>query len=132
MISKSRRIRKGNSHQTIFFLILIGSLLVLVIGFLIFSNLKISQRRTDLTAKIEDFKKEIQILEEKNQELRAGIAQTESESYWEERIREQGYKKPGEEQVVVLPSKEGEVKKEESSFWNPQNWWEWIKSKVRD
>lgn len=132
MISKSRRIRKRNSHQTIFFLILIGSLLVLVIGFLIFSNLKISQRRTDLIAKIEDFKKEIQILEEKNQELRAGIAQTESESYWEERIREQGYKKPGEEQVVVLPSEEGEVKKEESSFWNPQNWWEWIKSKVRD
>ncbi len=131
MISKSRRFKKS-SHQTIFFSILIGSLLVLVIGFLIFSNLKISQRRTDLTARIGDLKKEIQILEKKNQELRAGITQTESESYWEERIREQGYKKPGEEQVVVLPPEEGEVKKEESSFWNPQSWWEWIKSKVRD
>ena len=62
MISKSRRIRK-DSHQTIFFSILIGSLLVAVIGFLIFSNLKISQRRAELTTKIEDFKKEIQILE---------------------------------------------------------------------
>lgn len=133
MISKLRRIRKGNSYQTIFFSILIGSLLVLAIGFLIFSNLTINQRRAELTAKIEDFKKEIQFLEKKNQELRAGIAQTESESYWEERIREQGYKKPGEEQVVVLPGEEGEVKKEEeSSFWNPQSWWEWIKSKVRD
>jgi len=119
MISKSRRIRKGNSHQTIFFSILIGSLLVLVIGFLIFSNLKISQRRAELTAKIEDFKKEIQILEKKNQELRAGITQTESESYWEERIREQGYKKPGEEQVVVLPSEEGEEGKTggQKSLW---------------
>ena len=107
MISKSRRIRK-DSHQTIFFSILIGSLLVAVIGFLIFSNLKISQRRAELTTKIEDFKKEIQILEKKNQELRAGITQTESESYWEERIREQGYKKPGEEQIVVLPPEEGE------------------------
>ena len=56
----------------------------------------------------EDFKKEIQILEKKNQELRAGITQTESESYWEERIREQGYKKPGEEQIVVLPPEGGE------------------------
>lgn len=129
MISKSRRFKKS-SYQTIFFSILIGSLLVLVIGFLIFSNLKISQRRADLTARIGDLKKEIQILEKKNQELRAGITQTESESYWEGRIREQGYKKPGEEQVVVLLGEEGEVKKEEeSSFWNPQNWWEWIKSK---
>ena len=131
MISKSRRFRK-DSHQTIFFSILIGILLAAPIGFLTFSNLKISQRRAELTAKIEDFKKEIQILEKKNQELRAGITQTESESYWEERIREQGYKKPGEEQIVVLPPEGGEVKKEESSFWNSQNWWQWIKSKLRD
>ena len=118
MISKSRRFKKS-SHQTIFFSTLIGSLLVLVIGFLIFSNLKISQRRADLTARIGDLKKEIQILEKKNQELRAGITQTESESYWEERIREQGYKKPGEEQVVVLPSEEGEEGKtgEQKSLW---------------
>jgi cell division protein FtsB len=118
MISKSRRFRK-DSHQTIFFSIFIGSLLVLVIGFLIFSNLKINQRRAELIAKIEDFKKEIQILEEKNQELRAGITETYSESYWEERIREQGYKKPGEEQVVVLPPAEGEEGKAggQESLW---------------
>lgn len=132
MISKSRRFKKS-SYQTMFFSILIGSLLVLVIGFLIFSNLKISQRRADLTARIGDLKKEIQILEKKNQELRAGITQTESESYWEGRIREQGYKKPGEEQVVVLASEEGEVgEKEENISWNPRSWLEWIKSKVRD
>ena len=127
MISKSRRFRKY-SHQIIFFSVLIGSLLVLVIGFLIFSNLKISQRRAELTTKIEDLKKEIQIFEKKNQELRAGITKTLSESYWEERIREQGYKKPGEEQIVILPSEEVE-KEEEKTFWNPQNWWEWVKSK---
>ena len=118
MISKSRRFRK-DSHQTIFFSILTGSLLVLVIGFLIFSNLKISQRRAELTTKIEDLKKEIQILEEKNEELRAGITETHSENYWEEKIREQGYKKPGEEQIVVLPPEEGEEGKtgEQESFW---------------
>jgi len=127
MISKSRRFRK-DPRQTIFS-ILTGFLLVLATGFLIFSNLKISQRRSELTAKIEDLKKEIQILEEKNQELRAGITKTYSESYWEEKIREQGYKKPGEEQIVVLPPEEVE-KEEEKTFWNPQNWWEWIKSKL--
>ena len=127
MISKSRRFRK-DPRQTIFS-ILTGFLLVLATGFLIFSNLKISQRRSELTAKIEDLKKEIQILEEKNQELRAGITKTYSESYWEEKIREQGYKKPGEEQIVVLPPEEVE-KEEEKTFWNPQNWWEWIRSKL--
>ena len=119
MISKSRRIRKRDSYQTIFFSILIGSLLVLAIGFLIFSNLTINQRRAELTAKIEDLNKELQFLEKKNQELRAGITQTESESYWEERIREQGYKKPGEEQVVVLSPEEGEEGKAggQKSLW---------------
>jgi cell division protein FtsB len=118
MISKSRRFKK-DPHQTIFFPILIGFLLVLVVGFLIFSNVKINQRRAELITQIEDFKKEIQILEEKNQELRAGITETYSESYWEERIREQGYKKPGEEQIVVLPPAEGEEAKTEGqeSLW---------------
>jgi cell division protein FtsB len=130
MIQKIKRIRKGSSYQNIFFLILIGSLLIFVIGFLAFSNLKISQRRAELITKIEDFKKETQLLEKKIQELQAGIVQTESEEYWEERIREQGYKKPGEEQVVVLPPGEGEVEKEEISFLNPQSWLEWIKNKI--
>ena len=130
MVAKSRRFRK-DPHQTIFFSILIGLLLVLAVSFIIFSNFKISQRRAELTAKIEGLREEIQILEKKNQELRAGIIKTESDSYWEERIREQGYKKPGEEQIVVLPPEGGEVKKEEEkTFWNPQNWWEWIKEKI--
>jgi cell division protein FtsB len=125
MIPKSRRFKK-DSHQTIFFSILIGSLLVLAIGFLIFSNFKISQRRAELIAKIEDFKKEIQILEKKNQELREGVAQTESESYWEERIREQGYKRPGEEQVVVLPGEE----EEEGKTGGQKSLWQRILEKI--
>ena len=116
MVAKAKKIK---SSHTIFFSTLIGILTLLVIGFLIFSNLKISQKRAELTSRIETLKKEIQILEEKNQELRASLTQTESESYWEEKIREQGYKKPGEEQVVVLPpekSQEQEVK-EQKNFW---------------
>ncbi len=69
--------------------------------------------------RIESLKKEAQVLEEKNKELQAGILQTETESYWEERVREQGYKKPGEEAVVVLPPQEEKSTstEKEKSFW---------------
>lgn len=117
MITKTKKFKKG-TRQTIFFSTLIGFLVLLIVGFLIFSNLKISQRRAELTSRIEALKKEIQTLEEKNQQLRAGISQVETESYLEKEARERlGLKKPGEEVVVVLPPEEEEVKKEEKSFW---------------
>ena len=128
MVAKFRKSKK-NPYQTLFFSIFLGLLFSVMVGFLVFSNWKITQRRAELTTKIEALKKEIQILEEKNQQLRAGILQIEKESYWEEKIRQEGYKKPGEEQVVVLPPEEKELKEEEKNLWNPQNWLEWIKSK---
>jgi len=129
MLTKSRRYKKS-SLQTIFFSIFLFLFFLAMVGFLVFSNWKISQRRAELTSQIEALKKEIQILEEKNAQLRAGISQTEKESYWEEKIRQEGYKKPGEEQVVVLPPEKKELRKEEKNLWNPQNWWEWIKEKI--
>ena len=118
MIAETKRIKKG-SRKNILSPILIIITILAVIGFLTFSNLKISQRRAELRSQIESVKKEIQLLEKKNSELRAGITKTESESYWEEKIREQGYKKLGEEQVVVLPPEESKEKetKTEKSFW---------------
>jgi len=114
-----KRIRKEGPYQTIFFPILIGIITFGLIGFLVISNWKIIQKRAELQSKIESLKKEIQILEEKNQQLRAGILETTKESYWEEKIRQEGYKRPGEEQVVVLPpekSQEAEVK-EQKNLW---------------
>ncbi len=118
MIAKMKKIKKG-SGKNIFSSVLIIISILAVVGFLIFSNLRISQRRAELRSQVEAIEKKIQLLEEKNQELRAGIIKTQSESYWEEKIREQGYKKPGEEQVVVLPPEESKEKetKAEKSFW---------------
>ena len=129
----SKRIKNSNSFKSLlplFSYILLGLLLLAVSGFLIFSNWKISQRRAELTAKIESLKKEIQILEEKNAKLQTGISQTEGEDYWKEKLYEQGFVEQGERQVVILPQKEEETKKEEKNFWNPQNWLEWLKEKI--
>ncbi len=118
MITKTKKIRK-NSQENIFFSVLILALVFFVIGFLIYSNSKISQKRAGLLAQIENLNKEIQILEKKNNELQAGIEETESEDYQKEKLYEQGYIEEGAQQVVVLPPKEGEEEKppEQKSFW---------------
>ena len=116
MVAKIKRNRKETT-QTLVFSIFLGILALGVISVLVLSNFKISQRRTELISKIENLQKEIKNLEKRKEELKAGISRTEKESYWEERIREQGYKKPGEEQVVVLPRKTEEKTPEQKTLW---------------
>jgi len=108
MIANNKKIKRGEEKQGTFFLVFIGILFLGVISFLIISNVRISQKRSDLLDKIGELNQEIEVLETKKQELQANIDQTQSETYWEGKLREQGYKKPGEEAVVVLPS-EGQI-----------------------
>lgn len=120
MIAEKRKIKRAGNFQNVFFPILIGIFVFALVGFLVISDLKINQKRTESINKIEELKKEIRLLEEKNEQLQAGIRQTtESDAYWEAKIREQGYKKPGEETVVVLPpgGKNETVAPKEKNFW---------------
>lgn len=120
MITKKEKIRKREFRQNLFFSILIGIFLLGAVSFLVISNLRINQKRAELIDRIENLRAEIQALEGGNQQLKAGLIQTESETYWEGRAREQGYKKPGEESVVVLPpeDKGQELTEEEEGLWN--------------
>jgi len=105
MITKLRRYKK-DSWQAVFFSIFLVFLALGVIGFLVFSNWKINQRRAEFQQKIETLKREIQILKEKNAAWRAGIIRAEGEAYQRERLYEEGYVEKGATQVVVLPPKE--------------------------
>lgn len=105
MIPKKEKFKKG-SWQKIFLSVLILFFALGVVGFLALSNLRINQKRASLLSQIETLEKEIQILGEKNEKLRAGISQTEKESYLESKIREQGFVKEGETPVVVKPMEE--------------------------
>ncbi len=100
------RRQKRDSKEDKIFQVLFSILTLALIGFLLISNLKINQKRSKLTAEIESLKEEIQILEEKKTKLEAGISATEKESYWEERIRQQGFVREGENPVVVLQPEE--------------------------
>lgn len=112
-----RRRNKRETFRTIFFSVFLGFLTLGFIAFFIISDFRISQKRRDFQAQIANLQKEIQLVEEKKAKLEQGISQTEKDTYWEEKIREQGFKKPGEEQVVVLPpegAKNEQTKKPET------------------
>ncbi|MBU0476509.1 septum formation initiator family protein [Patescibacteria group bacterium] len=118
MITKKTKKRK--SYQAIAVFIVLGLFGSMIFGFIVFSSWKISQKRTELKAQIEVLKKEIEILEKKNQEFQAGISQISKEDHLEKEARENlGLKKPGEEVVVVLPPEEvnKEKDKQEKNLW---------------
>ena len=108
----------GGQFKSKVSLILIGVLFFGVIGFLAFSNLKMYQKRAELRDKTEELKKDIQILSERNEQLRAGIFDAESDVYWEEVVRKYGYVGEGEEAIVVIPPEEKEevIVSEEKAF----------------
>lgn len=128
MVAKSKGQRKIKiKEETIFQIVFLG-LTLFLIGFLIVSNYRINKKRSELTKRIESLREEIQILGEKKDRLESGITETEKESYWEEKIREQGYAKEGENPVVVIPSgqNQGESLEAEQNF--SEGWLEKVKN----
>jgi len=119
MVKKFTRFQK-NSFQTIFFSALLGILLFVVIGFLIVSSWKITQRKTELQSRVEELRRDIQTVEIRNQELKAQAARGYEEEYLEQEARERfNLRKPGEEVVTIL-KEEGEVgesQKEQEAPW---------------
>lgn len=79
-----------------------------------------------MLSQIDILQKEIQATQEKNDKLKAGITQIGKDVYWEEKIREQGFKKPGEEQVVVLPPQGSTVEPSQQQ----KNLWQKLLNKI--
>lgn len=109
MLAKNKKIKKKGSYKDIIFPILIGAFIFVITVFLIISNFNISRKRGEMTVRIDELNREIKILEERNEKLKAGLIDTETDIYWEERLREQGFALPGEEAIVILPPESGEA-----------------------
>ncbi len=128
MVAKVKKYKKIRlKSDVIFQAIFLGVTLFLII-ILIVSNFKISKKRAALMKRIESLKEEIQELEQEKQKLEAGISQTGKESHWEEKMREQGYIKEGENPVVVIPP--AETQKEEIP--KEQNFSQKLLDKIKD
>lgn len=112
MIAKLKKQKKASSKkEDLIFQIIFVFLFIFFVGYLAVSNYRIIKKRGQLNERIMSLTEEVQALKSEKQRLEAGIVETQKDVYWEERIREQGYVKEGEEQVVVLGP--GEIQKEE-------------------
>ncbi len=95
-------------------------LVLFFIGFLLSSNWRMYQKRTELAKQLKGLETEAQNLTDENQALKEGFSQLSDPQNLEKIAREKlGLKKPGEEVVVVVPSKESIEKNEETekTFW---------------
>jgi len=119
MITKKVKTKKGNNIKSSILLIIIGIVFAGSVAFLIISNIHITQKRTELKSQINELQQEILLLEELKVQYKEGLIKAEELAYWEEKLREQGYKKPGEEAIVILPSDDNKSEEigENKSFW---------------
>lgn len=121
MIAKFKKNKKSSWHS-VFLSIFLSFSLLAIIGFLVITNLKMSQKRAGLNTRIESLKGEIQTLDEKNRELKAQISQGSSPVYLEEKLRAEGYQKEGEETVVIKMKEDPEAKETEKENFLQQIW----------
>jgi len=122
-IKRKRKAKKSKLLKTALFYLFFAVASLGLVFFLIVTNLKIYQRRSILNARIAELKKEVEILEDRNKNLKENIDYVESEDYLERVAREQlNMKKPGEE-VVVIQKEEGKEEKNQED----KNWWEKLK-----
>lgn len=117
MVSKDSKIKKGSLNDK-FLPILLGCLIFIIVGFLVYSDLKISNRRTELSLQLQMLQKELFDLETKRQNLQAQVLQGESQEYLEREARETfNLKKPGEEVVAVIPADNEQPQEPVKGFW---------------
>lgn len=131
MAIKIPKIKKKTSLGSRLAAALMGVIALAIIAFFGFSNWRIFNERQVMEAKIENLRRQVQILEEKRETLKAGLAAAQGEGFQEERLREQGYKKPGEEVIAVLRDGANSAIKQEDAavsdnFW--MNLWKKIKN----
>jgi len=103
-----------------------------IIAFLAFSNWRIWNNRRDLDAGIKDLQNQVQVLEEHRRTLEAGLEAVQGESFQEERLREQGYKKPGEEVIAILRDPATSATKQEGGISAADSFWADLWKKIKN
>jgi len=101
MITKKRRYKKGNEQDKALMGLLVF-LDILIIGFLVFGNLKLYAENKAIDKQYSNINKELKQITDKNRELEELFSFSSEEEYIERTLREKGmYKKAGEEVVVI-------------------------------
>jgi len=69
--------------------------------FLIYLNFSLFKKGKEVRKKAKFLKAEIEKAEKEKEKLKEKLSETEKESFWEEKAREQGYIKEGEEPFII-------------------------------
>ncbi len=116
MVADFGKRKKKSIVQSLFSMTLIGVLTIGAIGFLVYSNIKISQKRARLTEQLQALKEQVRDLEQRKRDLEAGVSFQESEEYLEEIARERlNLKAEGEEVVAFVAQEVNKADEQEES-----------------
>jgi cell division protein FtsB len=138
MLSDFRKKQKGKFFFNKLLLKVAGILFVVIAGWLVFEDIKIYQKKKQLTAEILNYEKQIQQIQKRNQTLKDEIANSNNPDYIEKIAREEeGLQKPGEKVVsFVMPVRHQTQEQKTNNFLDAKKWtgwlsnaWIWIKSK---
>ena len=130
MAVKVPRFKKRKNFRSRLVLAFGGLIALGVAGFLAVSNWRIYQDRQVMQANIDQLHEQIQILEERRKVLQAGLNAAQGDDFKEERLRDQGYKKPGEEVIAVLQDDSSDATKQ-SEVGSNDSFWSQIWQKIR-
>ena len=98
--NKRRKLDFKKTLLSIFLVLIISAITI----FLTVMNIRINQKRAQLSEKVESLKNEIKTAEERNKELTRQVSQSSQEEFIEKEARERlNLKKPGENVLVVVP-----------------------------
>ena len=116
MIAESKKKKKEKNHS-LYFSIILGVLVTVIIGFLVFSNIKMSQKKAVLTERYAFLQEQLRLLEQRKKDLEAGISYQETEEYLEGIAKDKlNLRYEGEQVVSVVKNDEEDKTKEEENF----------------
>lgn len=130
MAVKIPRTKKKKALKSRLVLVFGGMAALGVIGFLAVSNWRIYRDRQAIQAEIGELHEQIQIMEERRKVLQAGLTAAQGQDFQEEKMRDQGYKKPGEEVIAVLQDEASGATKQNVAGSN-DTFWSQLWAKIR-
>jgi len=116
-IFKKNKKSLGQLKNKLFPVVIAISVLIVSVTMIV-ANFRLNQRKEQLLERFEYLKKEIEIAEQKNEELTQQGIQGAQEDFIEKEARERlNLQKPGEKVVVVLPPENAVEKQEQKNWW---------------
>lgn len=128
MVSHFKKKQNRGIAKNNFFIKIFGVLILIVFLWLAYANFKIYKTKQKLVSQLNDYKSQIEEIEERNKNLEEGIANSENKEYIEKVAREEfGMQQPGEKVVSFILPEQNNGEFSEPSKKNPFNYLlDWI------